>query len=216
MPGSPTDFVFVGRTAPFTTGYVPQSTGNPTGPQNLTDFTLSLGSNYVGTYSAANSYASILTPGTTTGAVQTAVAFNNATGVDEPNMLTFTLGNSSTFDYSSFVIYVMYGNAGASTNSAIDLTLKGPGGTTTLVPKVSQLVTDTGSTNGQGHAQFAEFLVTGAVSGDQLLVGAQSLSGANPLIGGVSFEAVPEPSTWAMMAGALALLAGVRRLRSAF
>jgi len=215
MPGSPTDYVFVGKVAPFTTGYVPQSTGNPPGPHNLTDFSVSLGTDYVGTYSASASYASIQTPGTTSGAVQTAVVFNSGTGVDKPNLLTFTLGNSSTFDYSSFAVYVMYGNAGASTDATIDLTLRSPGGTSTLVPEFSQAVVDTGAANGKTSAQFAEFLITGAAPGDQLLVGARSLAGTNPLIGGVSFAAVPEPATWAMMAGGFGLLFCVRRFRRA-
>ena len=75
-------------------------------------------------------------------------------------------------------------------------------------------MTDIGS-NPAGTAEFYEFTITGASAGDILELGATGANGSSAYLSGVSFKsnAVPEPSTWAMMGLGLAALAFWQRRR---
>ena len=220
MPGSPTDFTFVGQSGALTaTDYSSGQTYQ--GTTDLTSFTASLGSSITsgagtrgmfsdeGTFGSY--YSTISAPAGYTGTtaapatLQTGVLF--APGDSATDLANFKENGSLTFDYSSYYVYVMYGNyAGTGNTTDIVLTL---GGT----PKV-QPVSDANSN--LDVAYFALFHITGMTSTQTLEIGATASDGNNALIGGVSFvQSVPEPSTWAMMVGGLAFLGFCIRRKSA-
>ena len=95
-------------------------------------------------------------------------------------------------------------------DAAIDLTVIDPSGNFSLVaPVVDNSASNTA-------ANFEEFEIKGATGGDEIELGAKPDAGANAVIGGLSFSqtevAIPEPSTWALIATA-ALVLGWRLRR---
>ena len=201
MPGSPTDFTFIGNSGAFSGVNSPGDT--TPGTTNLADFTESVGSGDSGVYSVMSQYAVISAPvgytGSGTTPLQTAVAYGGALSGTTTDLVNFTLGSSPSFSYSDFYVYVMYSNYNSTVHSDADLDL-------TLGSKaLVQPVTDV-DLHSLSEAQFALFHVTGGSSGDLLEIGATSTTD-NALIGGVSFiQSVPEPSTYAMLLAGLAFL----------
>lgn len=214
MPGSPNDFSFVGSSSSYSS--LPNYASDVTpGTTNLTHFTIAPGSSADGIYSVgsdqAGGYATIETPLGYTPAtpVQTAVVFHAGQGDDAPDLLTVTLSNATSFDFSDFYLYVLYSNVGvAQQDQQIDLSLSGPDIMTPL--SFQYAVTDDQSS--PTDARFAELHVTGAALNDTINIGFQPYDGANPVIGGLSFAQTPEPSTWAMLGlGAVTLAFLLRR-----
>jgi len=220
MPGDPTDFTFVGSSSSYSS--LPNfATDTIPGTSDLNDFAVAPGGNASGIFSVDSSiqpggYATISAPAGYTGTpaapstVQTAVVFQNSPGNDAPDLLNVTLGNQN-YNYSDFFLIVMFGNYGVTNqDAAIDLTVIDPSGNFSLVaPVVDNSASNTA-------ANFEEFEIKGATGGDEIELGAKPDAGANAVIGGLSFSqtevAIPEPSTWALIATA-ALVLGWRLRR---
>jgi hypothetical protein len=92
----------------------------------------------------------------------------------------------------------MFGNSDGGRDASLSLTI----GATTYT---ANDFTDRGNAGGASNVQVEEFNIRGLVANETFTVGAISTGGA-AYIGGLSFEAVPEPSTYAMMLGGVALL----------
>jgi len=234
MPGSFDDFTFFGNPIQFpSTG--PDISDNyesgvATQPTLLTDFVAHVGADAQYTYGAQNdgatnynpAYGTINTPaapGLPNGIVgpqKTGILYSTA--LSAPDLVRFTLGPStSNFDFGDFDVYVMISNAPTSGLNDEDLLARiyDPTGAVALTPSITFSLADATTTT--GTATFAEFHITGAVSGDILQLGATSgnLNSAS-YISGVSFKsnAVSEPSTKAMLLGGLVLIGLVfRRVR---
>jgi hypothetical protein len=204
MPGSATDFTLLGKSTQFPT--VPSYGGAEDEPTILDDFTVAAGSNAGHLYSGNGNYSVINAPaGSGYTNVTSGIIFNN--GASAPNLVSFTLGTpGSTFNFSDFNVYVMYGNAhdGYEIDSSIDLTLLPPAPDLTPLASASPPVIDT-NTN-FGKATYEEFNITGASAGDVLEIGAESWG----YLGGVSFE-VPEPRTYLLIGLGMAALLVTRR-----
>ena len=210
MPGSATDYSFLGNPAQFPTI---NNYGAPGAPDMGVhpDFTLTAD---VGeAYGGDDRYSVIKTPtGTST---QTGILFGRAGGTNQ-SILDLKLGTgSTTFNYADFNLYVMFGNdIGDGAHDAFISVQDVTAGTTV----VEQAVAD--SNSDLSKAAFAEFNITGASAGDVIRIGATEASGGLNYLGGVSLSSVaaPEPSVDAMLAGGLVLLGALafrgRRLRS--
>jgi hypothetical protein len=187
LPGSPTDFTFIGN------GGV------------LDDFTLTQVGDGFYNGSGSNQDSVITSPlGLVT---QTGIEYHNA-----PPLLNFTL-SSSTFDYSDFDVFVAFNNYPDGNVSGEALTLFAPDNTTILVPTVTQDTTY--SRFSATSLSVVEFEVKGATMNDVLRLSAQST--AEDTVGAVSFESVPEPSTYALMSvGLIGLAAWQMRKRAGF
>jgi hypothetical protein len=208
MPGSALDYTFFGNANQFPiTNYY----GNTTQPTVLTDFTVAHGANGGSTFEGDNRYSTINGPtGSGETNVQTGILFGG--GVN-PDLVDFTLGTpGSTFNFSDFDAHVMYGNGygdGGVRDTSITASLYSSGGTllqTLTVPIVDNPAGSNG--NADPVATFEDFTITGATTGDVLRFGA---TGATTYLGGVSFDEVPEPGTWAMMLAGVVLLFGFSR-----
>jgi hypothetical protein len=191
MPGSATDFTFFGS----------NSQGDGGQPTVLNDFSVQVDTS---SYGGNANYSVITDPAGNT--AQTGIFYGNGL------LATFTLGNSPSFDYSNFTVYVTYGNdtEGNIRDASLTLTLNPDGTPTSLTqPVVEPAVRDT------TMASYAAFQITGATAGETLQLLATPLPGGyTAYSGGVSFSSgsVPEPGTWAMMAlGTVLLLGLVRR-----
>jgi hypothetical protein len=221
MPGSPTDFSFVGQSSPlhaydYSTGQTYQGT------TDLTDFTASVGSSITsgagtrgmfsdeGTYGSY--YSTISAPVGYTGTssapatLQTGVLF--APGSSASDLANFKEVSSSSFNYSDFYVYVMYGNYAGGSDDGLVVSLN-----STPTP-VTTSVTVSDDNSNLSVADFALFHVTGMTSGETLEIGATATGGNNALVGGVSFiQSIPEPSTWAMLLGGVGLVLVIQRFR---
>ena len=117
------------------------------------------------------------------------------------DMFTFQVTNPSI---TSFTIWALDDNAPESQgfqNSALSLRVNSSTPVTVTTPL------DAGGVN-----RWTEFTITGASTSDVFTLNATSSSSHVPGVGGVTFSAVPEPSTYILFGlGALALVVGVRR-----
>jgi hypothetical protein len=210
MPGSAADYTFFGNASEFPglAHYDGTHSGQPT---VLTDFTVAAGANAGGQYSGDSNYSLINGP---TGSLESSVGTGDLFGPQNsqaPNMVDFTLGTpGSTFNFSDFDVFVMYGNGPGDPNdhiTNIDLSVLSPS-LSVLASDAPVLVTDANTST--SVAFFEEFHITGASAGDVIQLGTGAadtglLHPSSPYLGGVSFE-VPEPSTWAMMLAGIAFL----------
>jgi hypothetical protein len=188
MPGSTTDYDFL----------------PPGEPAVLDDFTEANGPGMYtwGFPGGGPDYSTIFSP--TGASVNTGILFNNG---PQPDMVDYTLGTSATFNYSDFNVYFMYGNTFDPGPRNATITLNLLNASSALITTDTVTATDPAG-EPQNMAEFEEFTVTGAASGDILQFGATSyvLGGYQSYVGGASFESLPEPSTYALMLGGLALL----------
>jgi hypothetical protein len=189
MPGSPTDYFLISQS------YV------------LNDFTGAISSVLTppqGANSTYGFYGTILNPAG--GTSYSSIVFDHGYPPAETNLLTFTLGDSPTFNYSDFNVYVLYDNTTGDPNS-IDTSITLAAGLTTIDQGYTLAVTDP-ALKPANAGRIAMFNVTGLSAGDTFTLGAVGAYTDNitPYIGGVSFESLPEPSTYAMMLGGLGLL----------
>jgi hypothetical protein len=211
MPGSPTDYTFFGNGSEFPgLPFYGAAYGgtNPPQPTVLTDFVVSAGSDAGGQYAGTSGYSTINGPvGSSESSVETGDIFApGSSGGDEANIVDFTLGTpGSTFDFSNFNVYVMFGSGPGDANdhiTNIDLAVVSSASTVSDAPV---LVSDTNTNT--GVASFEEFHITGASAGDVIEIGTGTTAPFSSYLGGVSFEeAIPEPSIWTMMLGGVALL----------
>jgi hypothetical protein len=190
MPGSPTDYSFLGADGQF--GPFGYGGGTPdTGVQ--THFTMA--SDVGESYGGDGRYSVINNPlGAST---QTGILFGRA-GNTNQNILTLNLGTNPGFNYANFDLYVLYGNAsgdGQVRDTALTLT----DGVTLFTDPVLDTNTNL------ALASFAVFHITGALPGDTIEIGATSPLGIN-YVGGVSLRSLPEPSTYAMSLFGIAFL----------
>jgi hypothetical protein len=216
MPGSATDFTLFGNSTQFPTL---NNNGGDFGnqPTVLHDFVIAVGADATNTYGGnSGAYSVINAPvGSGDTGVTTGILYNNSSS--GTNLVDFTLGKpGSTFNFSDFNVYVMYGNAhdGYEIDTSIDATLLSPAGPDqmTLTSSSPTVIDSNASKDGNyTEATFEEFTIKGASAGDVLQLGA----GGWGYLGGVSFLSVPEPSTYAMMLGGLALLGVLIRRKSA-
>jgi hypothetical protein len=231
MPGQITDFTFFGNPLQFPKGdgsiTYNYTSGTATQPSLLTDFIPVVGANATATYGAENNvggtnynpaYGSITDPAGTL--EKTGTIFQNSSlGSTANDLASFILGpNTGTFNFADFTVYVMISNAPGAGLNDIDLSAQVEDATDAvgLTPVVSMSIVD--NTTTVGTATFAQFHITGAASGDVLQLGAVGAAGTSPYLSGVSFKsnAAPEPSTTAMIAGSMVLLAlGLRQARRA-
>jgi len=221
MPGSSTDFYMFGNSV-------------ATSDSNLTDFGVNiqpgtnagnLGNNQ--SYGGNQYYSSIDLPGGSS-PVLTGIVYLHSTydppNNDPANMVTVTLGNSGTFNYADFNLYVLYSNADVPTDEP------GPGNEQTRDLGISvaegddatssadtgyKFVSVSDTNTSTSDARYVEFNIEGLAAGDTFTIAAAPLNGAPAYIGGISFESVPEPSVYAMISCGLALLglAGWNRRR---
>lgn len=222
MPGSPTDFTLFGNPTQFSLTNHYQD-GVATQPTILNDFQAYAGADAQYSYGAQNdagatnynpAYGSITTPGDIDGTQKTGILYSRS--ADAPDLVDFTLGGGSTFNYADFTVYVMISNAPASglDDAQLFASLYDPTGAVALAT-ASPLVID--ATTTVGTATYEEFHITGASAGDILSLGALSANGNAAYLSGVSFQsnAAPEPSTWAMLGLGLGVLAFFQRRRLA-
>lgn len=223
MPGSSTDFTLFGNPSQFPSGSTGITknleTGVATQPTILNDFQVFAGANAQYTYGVQNNtsgttYSSITTPGGIDGNQTTGILYSRSSG-PQPDLVDFLLGGGNNFNYSDFTVYVMIGNAPGSglSDQAIIANVYDSSGAVDL-SSFTLGTTDIGA-NPAGTAEFYEFTITGASAGDILELGATGANGSSAYLSGVSFKsnAVPEPSTWAMMGLGLAALAFWQRRR---
>jgi hypothetical protein len=211
MPGSPSDYIFFNGS-----NYPSTSTSNSPGSYtNLPDFTAVGGEHANGPSSANNS--TIGTPGN--------VASLLTGQISSPHLIAIGLeeGSSATFNYNDFNVYIMFNNNSADADTTISLDGRFNGAEQTLAT-FSVTPINTSSTT----ADFVEFNVQGlgaafayanannlTQSNTDLVLRVDDSANATRDLGGVSFESVPEPSTWAMMLlGAGGLLFLFRRAKS--
>ena len=225
MPGSPLNYTFFGNPVQFPSSgpdisdnyYSGGNPNLPSQPTQLVNFIAHVGANAQYTYGAQNNdgatdynpaYGTITAPGGFAGAQKTGILFSAATSA--PDLVRFTLGAPTpSFNFSDFDVYVMISNAPTSGLSDADLVAKLFDQTGAVaLSSLTLSVTDDGS-NATNTANFYDFHITGGVSGDILQLGAIGSPGDSAYLSGVSFKSntAPEPSTYAMMIGGLALLA---------
>jgi hypothetical protein len=215
MPGSPSDYIIFDGSN-YNVGTEPSDAYT-----NLPDFEIVGGE----AQSAGDSgFSSIKPPGSLT-ALPTG-------GILSPNTIAVGLelgtinanGLSSTgFNYNDFFIYVMVDNAPGDSfyeDTTVDLDARLDGVEMTLIP-----ASITSYNSSLTSADYVEYRVEGlgtAVAADRAAAGDGDMvlrvfkaNGQGAILGGISFESIPEPSTWAMMfIGAAALFVIARRAKS--
>ena len=197
MPGSTTDYDFL----------------SPGNSAVLDDFSVAAGAGmYPWGPHGGPDYSTIFSP--TGASVNTGILFQEGTQTD---MVEYTLGTSLTFNYSDFNVYFMYGNTFDPGPRDGTITLNLLNASSALITTDTVTATDPAG-EPQNEAEFEQFTVTGATSGDILEFGATTyvLDGHQSYVGGASFESLPEPSTYAMMIGGLALLGFCVRRKADF
>ena len=130
----------------------------------------------------------------------------NSVQTTNANLMSFTLLNSSSFNYNNFDVWVAVNNTGDTYDNKVALTLNQAGNTTAVVPTVLQSIT-TNAGSAANSVTLVEFNVQGATSGEVLDVGAAGPSRST--LSAVSFESVaaPEPSVSSLLLlGGLGLL----------
>lgn len=179
------------------------------GPSNLTNFSVdtSLLTIYPGSQNP--SLFSMLTPpgkNPVTDSFLTGFGYFTLTGsVSNQTLVTFT---ANAVSFSLFVLDSNVIDSG-SVNSSFILT-SGTGSATYATPQHP----------GTAVNQFTEFVVTGVTPGSVFTLGGSASTNTNLYIGGLTFGnvvPVPEPSTWALVAGSLLMVCvfGRARFRSA-
>ena len=184
LPGSPTDFFFV------------------QGTSVETDFSVALNGNdfQFAPYSQLNN--------PTGTAESTGIAFQHPAAEQLVNLATFTLGTgNANFNYSDFNVYVLYDNTTGDPNSIDDQIALAAGTDATGALATAVTVTDP-AVKVTDEGRYVEFNVQGLQAGDEFTIAASALPSGNPTayFGAISLESAPEPSTYAMLLGGLALL----------
>jgi len=150
-------------------------------------------------------------------AENTGIVFEHPSVGQLVNLATFTLGSGNTnFNYSDFNVYVLYDNTTGDPNSIDDQIALAAGTDATGASATAVTVTDP-AVKVTDEGRYVEFNVQGLQAGDEFTIAASALSSDNPTayFGAISLESAPEPSTYAMMFGGLALLGFcVRRKRA--
>jgi hypothetical protein len=237
MPGSASDFFFPNASNyPGQPNFFSNQGGNNAYSQ-LTSFSIVGGVNGV---NGDSSYSSIITPAggspILTGDIQAsgnpapAAAF-------EPGLagsLTMDGDYNANFDYNDFNVYLMYSNTGGTFQdlsiTLAPILLTGPSAGTSATVLLDGLPADapTDTNVASNTADYLEFNVQGLATAmetqnnlafvvsttNELGIPSQSLSNIS-YIGALSFQEVPEPSTYAMMLGGLVLLGVCVRRRVA-
>jgi len=130
-----------------------------------------------------------------------------------PDLVDFTLGKAgSTFNFSNFDVYVMYGNAhdGYEIDTSLTLTLLPPASSPDQTPLQTVTLSSTDGNTNFSEATFQEFTVSGATAGDVLQIGADGFG----YLGGVSFAEAPEPQAYLLVGlGMIGLFFGRRSLK---
>ena len=204
MPGSPTDYII------FNGGNF--NSGGTTGVGTAFDLTSFSVSGGVQNYSSGSDFL-ITPPGGGTpvfsGAINASTPYPNGNSPGGPGPQTaqqmnagIGIGSNANFNYNDFDVYLMYSNTGGALADSV-VSLDAPG--------QAFGANGVSVTDNTGSPEYLEFNVKNLeASGGTYLVfsGISASSGGTGYIGGVSFEslAVPEPSTYAMMLGGLALL----------
>jgi hypothetical protein len=188
LPGSPTDYYFVRNSS------------------LETDFSLTyVDPTQYAYYSLMNNPAG--------GAEYTGITFEHLAQGQLTNLASFTLGSGdASFNYSNFNVYVLYDNTSFGPgvydgNSIDDQIALGAGADATGASATAVTVSDP-SVKIDNAGRYVEFNVQGLAAGDEFTIAASDLNSGNntAYIGAVSLESAPEPSTYAMMLGGLALL----------
>lgn len=202
LPGSATDYIFF-----------------PSNSSNLQDFSVTsvtTSDQPTQAYGGNGFYSTIQTPAgnsSLTGIYYQHSDYaypNNATA----DLVTFTLGNSGTFNYANFNVFVLYSNADVgetdgSNFQTRDLSFSLAAGSTALGGYTVNVTDDNVDTT---KARYMEFNVQGLSAGDTFTIAAGPLGNDPAYIGGVSFASAPEPSTYALLAGGVLLLGGMLRI----
>jgi hypothetical protein len=212
MPGSATDYVFFGNPANFPgLPYygVPYGGTNPPQPGVLTDFTMTAGSDAGGQFAGTSGYSNINGPaGSSESSIATGDVFGpGSSGGDKPDIVNFTLGTpGSSFNFSDFYVYVMFGNGPGDANDHItDIDFSVLSSSSSPLATVTPVsVTDDNTST--SVAYFEKFEITGASADDIIEIGSGADSPYSSYLGGVSFAEAPEPSTWALMFAGIAFL----------
>jgi len=175
------------------------------GPSSLTNFSVdtSLLTIYPGSQNPT--LFSVLTPpggNPATDSFLTGFGYvTTSNAVTNQTILTFTT------TAASFSLYVLDSNVNDNGSNNASFTLNANGSSATYItPEFPGTTTN----------QFTEFVVSGFAPGTVFSLGASSTTNTNLNLGGVTFGnvvPVPEPSTWALMAGGFSLLFFGRRLR---
>ncbi len=169
----------------------------------MTDFTLADGPGTLAYTGTGGSIDDSIIDTPAGNPAQTGFIFvGNSGQATDADLASFTLGSVPEFDYGDFDVFVAVNNYPDGYVKGVTLTLNKANNSTNLVPTVTASVT-TGENSTGNSATVVEFNVTGAESGEVLDVGSAGTSTLT--LSAVSFE-VPEPSTYAMMLGGLALL----------
>ena len=188
LPGSPTNFYFVGNTSVET------------------DFSLTyVDPTQYGYYTLMNNPAG--------NPEYTAITFEHLPQGQLVNLASFTLGSGdANFNYSNFNVYVLYDNTSFGPdnydgNSIDDQIALAAGADATGASATAITVSDP-SVKIDNEGRYVEFNVQGLQAGDEFTIAASDLNSGNntAYIGAVSLESAPEPPTYAMMLGGLALL----------
>jgi hypothetical protein len=208
MPGSDTDFTLFGDSGQFPTV---NSYGGAEGqPTVLNDFTVAPGAGASDIFGGNVNYSTINGPtGSGDAGVLTGIVFHYTS---TPDLVDFTLGKAgSTFNFSNFNVYVMYGNAhdGYEIDTSLTLTLLPPASSSDQTPLKSVTLPSTDGNTNLSEATFQEFTISGASAGDVLQIGA----GGFGYLGGVSFAEAPEPPAYLLLGlGMLGLFLARRTL----
>jgi len=209
MPGSALDYTFFGNSEEFSSLAHYDGTNPDTQPTVLTDFTVSPGSNAFGQYTGDSGYSIINGPaGSSESSIATGDLFaGGSAGGDRPDLVNFTLGTpGSTFNFSDFDVYVMFGNGPGDVNDHItDIDFSVLSSSLSVLASVTPVSVIDENTS-TGVAYFEKFEITGASAGDIIEIGDAATSPHSSYLGGVSFDEAPEPSTWALLLGGGALL----------
>jgi len=133
---------------------------------------------------------------------------DTAEGETQPGVVYFSLAPGST--ETSFDVFVLVNNVTNDNGfQTSEVTLTSDDGSNPVVTDAQTFTPadpDFGS-DPNAIPSYVEFTVTGATAGDKFSVTDNNDgSTGGEAIGGLTFEAAPEPSTYAMMLGGLALL----------
>jgi hypothetical protein len=209
MPGSALDYTFFGNSSGLATPAHYDGTNPDTQPTVLTDFTVAPGADGFGQYTGDSGYSIINGP---TGSSESSIATGDlfaqgSSGGDKPDLVDFTLGTpGSTFNFSDFYVYVMFGNGPGDSNDHItDIDFSVLSSSSSPLATITPVsVTDTNTST--SVAYFEKFEITGASAGDIIEIGDGAISPHSSYLGGVSFAEAPEPSTWSLIFAGVALL----------
>jgi hypothetical protein len=151
---------------------------------------------------ATHPYPTYTTLTTAEGTIATGVVYQfNSTG--NTNLLTITLGAGTP---SSFILSTLVDNGSGNSANDDDAVTVTPSGSS---PAVTESIAGTNGGTTKSN-DFYSFLITNAASGDTITIGTTpnaSDGATTALLGGVAFEATPEPCSIAVISlGGLGLL----------